>query len=196
MMPLLPNWFYAQLPKGWWPDRPREFYCYQTNIIPFNTAFGTIFQKELVFSKRSDAVIFGAQGLVTTVPALGFAPAVVNPQSGATVALAVALSNPSADEQYTLPIVISATGGQVSGGVPWESIFSQWGSTGGPIISAPARQPCYWPIPIPVRKGGSLLLSLTSIRNPLPVNLWIRLTFWACLLYDEREQPEPQKVAA
>lgn len=190
MMPLLPNWFYAQLPRGWWPDRPREFYCYQMNVIPFSTAFGSVFSKEIVFSKRSDALVFGAQGLATVVPAFGFNPSVVNPISGASVALAVDLSNPSAHEQYTQPIVISSVGGSV-GGVPWESIFSQWGQVGPiQVNSAPARTPGLWPIPIAVKKGGSLLLSLTSIRNPLALNMWLRLTFWACLLYDSAEIKE------
>jgi hypothetical protein len=190
MLPLLPNWYYAQLPRGWWPDRPREFYCYQLNVIPFSTPFGTTFQKEIVFSKRSDAMIFGAQGLVTTVPAFGAQMASINPQTGASVALAVALANPSADIQYTSPIAISSNGGQV-GGVPWESIFSQWGYAGiGGIASNPAQMPCFWPVPVPVLRGGSLLLSLTSIRNPLPANFWIRLTFWCCLLYDSAQVKE------
>jgi hypothetical protein len=190
MLPLLPNWYYAQLPRGWWPNRPREFYCYQLNIIPFNTAFGTIFSKEIVFSKRSDAIIFGGQGLITSVPAFGAQVTVANPISGASAALAVALSNPSAEIQYTPAIVISPTGGQV-GGVPWESLFSQWGYEGvGSVQSMPAQSPCFWPIPITVQKGGSLLLSLTSIRNPLPANLWVRLTFWCSLLYDTAEIKE------
>lgn len=186
MLPLLPNWFYAQLPRGWWP-RPREFYCYQLNVIPFSTAFGAIFQKEIVFSKRSDAIVFGGHGLITTVPAVGIQMSDVTPASGASVGLAVSLSNPSAQIQYTPAIVISPTGGQV-GGVPWESLFSQWGYAGfGSVQNNPAQLPCFWPIPITVQKGGSLLISFTSIRNPLPSNLWVRLTFWCCLLYDEAE---------
>src|SRR5712671_243376 len=64
MLRPLPNWFHGLLPGSLWPDRPREFYAYTLNLIPL--AAGATVTTDVVFSKKTDTIIFGGMLLRTT----------------------------------------------------------------------------------------------------------------------------------
>lgn len=175
MLTVLPDWFVKLVPPGYLHGRAREFYNYTLNQIPFSTAFGSSQAIEVVFSKKNDSLIFGGQCLVTAIPALGAPPTINGPQANSTTQLLAKLGNPAGDEVYT------------SDFVPLESLFSAWGGVGTAqaVNQVPASQPAIWPVPIPVKRGGSLLLTLTSARNPT-FSSWVRLTFWGALLFDRK----------
>lgn len=169
MLQMLPNWFYGLLPGDLWPDRPREFYAYTLNLIPLaagavNVPFG------VVFSKKTDSIIFGGHVIRTTTDGV----TLFNPRSGVSSQALCQLSNSAGNEVYT------------DGAVPLENLFSVWGPIVGKagFANIPAKQPNYWPLPIVVRKGGELTLALSDLNA---TNSHFRFTFYGALVYQQRE---------
>lgn len=170
MLRPLPNWFYGLLPPDLWPDRPREFYSYTLNIIPL--AAGATISTDVVFSKKTDSIIFG--GAMIRTPATG--DTLFNPRSGVFSRAVAQLSNSAANELYT------------DGQVPLENLFAVWGPIlpGHGFVNAGAKLPAFWPLPIYVPKGGALTLRITDLAAAAS---HFRFTFWGGLLYqlDQRE---------
>lgn len=169
MLQMLPNWFYGMLPADLWPDRPREFYCYTLSLVPL-TAGATNQTFGVVFSKKTDTVIFG--GSVIRTPTDGLT--LFNPRAGVFSRATVQLSNSAGNEVYT------------DGNVPLENIFGVWGPLlpGAGFVGIPAKLPVVWPIPIVVRKGGELTMRLTDLAATAS---WFRFTFYGALIYQQRE---------
>lgn len=169
MLRPLPNWFHGLLPESLWPDRPREFYAYTLNLIPL-AASATI-TTDVVFSKKTDSLIFGGTAIRTTPDGI----TLFNPLAGSAVRALIQLSNSAAAELYT----------EVQ--VPFENLFSSWGPRMGPagFVNAGAKLPAYWPQPIFVRRGGALSMLITDQANT--ASHW-RFTFWGCLLYEQSER--------
>lgn len=170
MLRPLPNWFYGLLPENLWPDRPREFYSYTLNIIPL--AAGATANVDVVFSKKTDSIIFG--GAVIRTPFTG--DTIFNPRSGTFVRATVQMSNSASNELFT------------EAGVPIENLFASWGPVlpGHGFVNAGAKLPAFWPIPITVPKGGALSLRITDLAATAS---HFRFTFWGGLVYqlDQRE---------
>lgn len=170
-MRFLPNWFYGLLPDDLWPDNPREFYNYTLNAIPLlgNGQINT----DVVFSKKTDSIIFGASALVTDTT--GATSQV--PSAGVWSRKLVQLSNSGSGEIYTDP----TAGTPAAPGVPFENVFGVWGSVPGGGINSPGmRLPCYWPMPIIVRRGGALSMKITDLSG---ANHHLRITFHGALIY-------------
>lgn len=170
MLQMLPNWYYGFLPADLWPNQPREFYAYTTSIIPL-AAGATNQVISLVFSKKTDSLIFGGHVIRTTTDGV----TLFGPRSNAASQASVQLRNDAAGEVYT------------DGNVPLENLFSMYGpavmgSSG--VISEPCKLPCYWPLPITIRKGGELTMRLTDLNA---TQSWFRFTFYGALIYQERE---------
>lgn len=169
MLRPLPNWFHGLLPGSLWPDRPREFYAYTLNLIPL--AAGATITTDVVFSKKTDSLIFGGAAIRTDTTG----SSIFNPRSGTYVRAQIQLSNSAASELYT------------DGQVPFENLFSSWanpimGSAG--FVNAGAKLPALWPQPIYVQKGGALSLLIT---DQAATASHFRFTFWGCLLYQQNE---------
>lgn len=178
MLQLLPNWYFGLVPQDLWPDAPCEFFCFQHNLLPLlaNRSNTT----ELPISKKTDALVFGASGLVTD-PATGI---VVQPRSGVSSQKLITLANPAGAELFT------------SDAVPWENIvgcYSGMGTAGG-VIDSPAQAPVIWPMPITIRKGGSFLVTIQNLNNAADHN--IRLTFYGALVYKQHTKMTRAERAA
>lgn len=169
MLRPLPNWFHGLLPGSLWPDRPREFYAYTLNVIPL--VAGATLTTDVVFSKKTDTIIFGGMLLRTTVTGDTF----FSPRSGTYVRAQIQLSNSAAAELYT------------DGQIPAENLFGCWGPIMGPagFANAGAKLPALWPQPIYVRKGGALSMLMT---DQAATASHFRVTFWGCLLYGQSER--------
>ncbi len=177
MLRPLPNWYYGLLPENLWPDRPREFYSYTLNVIPL--AAGATINADVVFSKKTDSLIFGG-AVIRTTPA---GDSIFNPRSGTFVRALVQLSNSASNELFT------DRSDPFNGlGVPIENLFAAWGPImpGHGFVNAGARLPVFWPIPIYVPKGGALSLKLSDLAATAS---HFRFTFWGGLIYqlDQRE---------
>lgn len=174
-MQMLPNWYHGFLPSDLWPDRPREFYISELDVIPL-AATPTITIREVVFSKRTDVIVFGGAAIMTGDTGVGL----FNPRSGTNSQCLAHMYNAAGNEVYT---PLDATGQPT---VPLENLFSMWGwHVGGQFVNMGAKQPAYWTQPIVVRKGGALTLNLRSLSATAN---HLRLGFWIGLMYDERER--------
>ncbi len=165
MLRLSPNWYAGQLPVEFWPDAPCEYTCFQHNLLPLLA--GQSNTTELPVSKKFDAIIFGASGLVTDTAG----QFISQPRGGTGAMKLVKLANPAGNEIFT------------SDFVPWENIFgcySGMGTAGG-VIDAPASLPVIWPSPIVIRRGGSLLITIVNL-NTVGDND-IRVTFYGLLVF-------------
>lgn len=175
-MQYLPNWFYGLTPPGWFPDRPREPFFWSTTLFNVNFPANGVARIEQVFDKRRDVVVFGGTVMVTLdAPNI---TTLLAPTSGNVCSqVLVRMSNPAGREVYSdgtiigTPSPVQAT----PGFVPLESVFGAWQFMG--------KRPIYWPIPIPIPKGGSLLLELINTSGGSHL---LRFCFWSAIIYDER----------
>jgi len=85
------------------------------------------------------------------------------------------MKNPAGNVVFSDGNVIGA--GNEPGLVPLESLFSVW--------QFQSLRTVYWPMPIPIPKGGSLQMDLVNM-NP-GADKYIRFTFYTATLYEERE---------
>lgn len=172
-MQMLPNWYHGFLPSDLWPDRPREFFITELDVIPL--AASVVTPREIVFSKRTDVIVFGGCVIITDT-----AGAVLNnPRSGVFSRCLVSMYNAAGNEVYT---PLDNTGLPV---VPLEHLFAMWGwHVGGQFVNMGAKQPAYWTQPVVVRKGGALTLNLLDLSGTVR---HLRLGFWIGLMYEQRE---------
>lgn len=180
MRQLLPDWFKHLVPPGWMPDRAREFYIYTQNIIPIPAGAGLNTTKELVLSKKYDVLVFAASGLVTDVTGTFIS----SPIGGVWSQALVKLGNPAGNEIYMLDFV------------PFETVFGNWTGMpawGGAILDTSGSSPNLFPVPIVVKKGGSLQLLVQNLNGVAA--RWMRLSFWCALMFDEGFK-KPKGVAA
>jgi hypothetical protein len=176
MLPLMPDWMYGFVDPAWWPDRPREFWVVQVNVLPlaanaspFILAAGNpspSSRREIVFSKRADTLVFGGQALVTTEDNL----TIFEPLSGTVSQTLVRMSDPSASIVYSDSFTGSV---RDVGFVPLENLFSCY-------KAKPARRPAVWPMPVHVKKGASLRFEFINTNAAAAHNM--RLTFWCGLI--------------
>lgn len=173
-MNTLPNWFYGFLPQGLWPNRPREYYMCSLDVLPIPA--GTTVTREVVFSKKTDVVVFGGTLLRTTVAG----DSIFNPRSGTFVRYLIHMFNAAANEQYT-PLDVDGTPV-----VPAENLFATWNAQVGNagFIGRPAQLPVYWPQPIVIEKGGALTL---VIEDMAATSSHVRIAFWTGLFYKRAE---------
>lgn len=176
-MRMLPNWYHGFLPADLWPDRPREFYISELDMIPLQGAAGGQIVREVVFSKRTDVIVFGGAAIITDTTGVTLS----NPIGGTFSQVFAHLFNSAGNEVYT---ELSASGQAQR---PLEHLFSMWGDRLGDagFVNMGAKQPIYWTQPIVVRKGGSLSLLLRD--NNAGGARHLRLAFWIGLMYEERE---------
>lgn len=168
-MQLMPDWLYGFVPPEWWPDRPREAMFWGVNLLPLDASgFDTL---EMVFDKRRDVLVWGGCCLVTNTDGV----TINAPVAGTFSTILVRLKNPAGNVVFSDGNVVGA--GNVPGFVPLESLFSVWQFT--------ARRPVFWPIPIPMPKGGSLLMDLINMN--VAATKQLRFTFWTSLMYEDRE---------
>jgi hypothetical protein len=174
MLQMLPNWYFGFLPESLWPNRPREFYIVSLDLLPVPA--GATVTKEVVFSKKTDVVVFGGSLLRTTAAG----DSSFNPRSGTFVRYLCHMFNSSADETYT-PLDIDGTPV-----VPAENLFSTWN---GPVgnagfVNMMAKQNVFWPQPIVILKGGALSLTLEDMAATAS---HVRVSFMAGLFYKREE---------
>ncbi len=168
-MQLMPDWLYGFVPPEWWPDRPREPMFFGVSLLPLAaTGFESV---EMVFDKRRDVLVWGGCVLVTNADGI----TINAPVSGTFSTILARLKNPAGNVIFTGGTVVGA--GNEPGFVPLESLFSGWQFN--------ALRATYWPIPIPIPKGGSLLMDLINMN--LAATKFVRFTFWTSLMYEERE---------
>lgn len=187
---LIPDWFYAMVPPGWWPDRPRDFFVYTLNVIPLPagaTPFGSDAQRvnttqEIVFSKVADTLVFGGTALVTTTNGLtviGGAP--LDAAKGRGSLKLIKLFDPARNVVYTTTRAFVSPGAAASdergtrdaGFVALDNLLS--------TARAPAGRPAIWPIPIAVRKGAALTAQLVNLN--LAAAHHMRISFWCAAVY-------------
>ncbi len=173
-MQTLPNWFHGFLPQGLWPNRPREYYMCSLDLLPVGA--GATVAKEVVFSKKTDVIVFGGTLLRTDTAGA----AIFSPRSGTFVRYLCHLFNAAGGEQYT-PLDIDGTPV-----VPAENLFATWNAQVGNagFVNMPAKLPVYWPQPIVIEKGGALTLVLEDIAATAS---HVRIAFWAGLFYRRSE---------
>jgi hypothetical protein len=164
MIRYIPDWLYPFCPPDWWPNRPREPYFLGLNTLAI--VAGSTVTIEVPFPKKVNALVFGGQVLVTSTNDVS-----VNcPLSGPWSQILVKLRNPAGNQLYSMSFNQNAPD---VGFVPAENMFGVW--------QDPAQRPVYWPMPIPVPKGGSLQMDVQSVSA---VNLNTRFTFYCALIYD------------
>jgi hypothetical protein len=168
MIQYIPDWLSPFTPPGWWPDRPRETYFLGLNDLPI-TAGATV-NIEVPFPKRVNVLVFGGILLATTVTDV----TVSCPLSGPWSQTLVRLFNPAGNIVYTQGFNENDPS---TGFVPAENIFAVW--------QCPGQRPVYWPMPIPIPKGGSLMMDVQSVSA---INLNLRFTFLCGLIYDEAQR--------
>jgi hypothetical protein len=117
--------------------------------------------------KRVDTLVFGGAILVTTATDI----TIFCPLSGPCSQILVRLRNPAGNIVYTQSFNRSAPD---TGFVPAENIFAHW--------QTPGQRLAYWPMPICVPRGGSLMM---DVLNESATNNNVRFTFLAGLVYDE-----------
>ena len=161
-----PDWLIGMVPPSWWPDRPREVMFYGVNLLPVVGPDSV----EMVFDKRRDVLVWGGCVLVTDSAGTG----IFDPISGTNTQLLVRMRNPAGNIVFSSGTVVGS--GNEPGFMPLENLFSAWHNV--------ARRPAYWPIPIPIPKGGSLAMDLIDV-NP-GGSKFVRFTFWVSLMYEER----------
>jgi hypothetical protein len=147
MLQLNPDWLFPFAPPGWWPNHPRTFWAPTLNSVNV-PALGVVIE-EFIFSKQNPVLVFGAAGLVTLQDNL---TEVYPPGSGAQPSTKlIRLFSPSAQIEYT------------NGRVPMETIIGS------------GEHPSIWPMPIPVRKGGSINVEIQNLHNAQIHN--VRISF-------------------
>ena len=168
-MQYLPDWLYGFVPPDWWPNRPRETFFTSISALPVNA--GTTVTTEIVFPKRVDALVFGGTLLVTTTNEV----TVLCPLSGLWSEKLIRLRNPAGNIVYTQSFNRSTPD---TGFVPAENLFAVWQS--------PAQRPVFWPMPIPVPRGGSLQMDVQDVGGVQNHNC--RFTLYCALMYDESQR--------
>lgn len=195
-MQIRPDWFYGLIqPPGWLPDRPREPYFVEQDVL--NIAANTTAVKDTIFSKQYDVLVFGGVALVSLETGVAFgAQQIVVPRNNAAGATPsqklVRLSQPSAQKTFMERFSNIGPGGSSirdTGFVPLENIFSSWQS----VYGTPGQEPVFWPIPIPVSRGASLLVETQNLSQTQTHS--VRYTFLCALIYD-RETATPATQAA
>jgi hypothetical protein len=176
MLPLMPDWLYPFVNPDWWPNRPREFFIVQVNVLPIAANASPFIlvagnpdpssRREIVFSKRADTLVWGCQALVTTTNNL----TIIEPLSGTPSMKLVRISDPSSSIVYTSSVNGNTEG---TGFVPFDNIFSAQ-------PAGPAQRPNLWPMPIHVRKGAALRFEFINLNTAAAHN--IRLSFWCALI--------------
>lgn len=171
MLQYLPDWFYGQVPPDWWPDRPRGVWSAVINVD--TTAWtGTNINLEMIFDKSHDVLVYGGCALIADATGVS----IFCPAAGTSSQCLVRLTNPAAAMKYSDGNVIPADVNQ-RGFVPVESLFSAWQHLG--------RRPAFWPIPIAVPRGGSLLIELQNLNAPGAKTA--RLAFYSAIIYEQSE---------
>lgn len=186
---LVPNWYYALVPPGWWPERPREFFVYTLNVVPLPAAatpFGSDAQRvnttqEVVFSKRADTLVIGGCALVTTTN--GFT-VIEGAEEGTGSQILAKLYDPATDSVYTVTSAVVTPGGVASdergarnlGFVALENLLAAG-------KGQPGQRPAIWPIPIAVRRGASLVMQFVNLNGGAARHL--RISFWCATLPDK-----------
>lgn len=161
----LPDWFRGQtVPPTWWPGRPRTFYGYTLTML----APPVFFTRGVTFSKRTDALVFGGVAAVwNSTDTLN-----IEPSTGSGPNELIRLSNPAGNEVFT------------SDFVPIESLFTCAADGKGPSrvegMAQAAGLPALWPVPIAVRRGGELQVSMIHLNTASVPN--VRITFWVALI--------------
>lgn len=168
-MQLMPDWLYGFVPPEWWPDRPREPMFWGVNLLPILGGENTSI--EMVFDKRRDVLVWGGCCLVTNTDGI----TINAPVSGTFSTILIRLHNPAAAIRFSDGTVVGT--GNVPGFVPLESLFSSWQFN--------ALRSIFWPMPIPIPKGGSLMMDLINMNGA--ANKHLRFTFWTSLMYEDRE---------
>lgn len=161
----LPDWYYGLVPPGWWPDRPREAYFNSINILPI--AANQTVTAELTFPKKVDSLVFGAVAFVTTVND----QTIICPLSGPCTQKTVRMKNPAGNITYSETFTGSV---RDTGFVPFENLFG--------VYQRPGDRPVFWPVPIPVVRGGSLQMDIVNLNNAQDHN--VRITFYCALMYE------------
>ena len=159
----LPDYFFGQVPPGWWPDRPRDPRFYTLNVLPLAAGSGVaVTVVEQIFNKKKDILIFG--GIAHVVDHTSQAT-ISCPLAGVWSRIDCQMLNPAAAIVYT------------SDFVPLENLFGIW--------QRPGDKPVFWPMPLSIPKGGSLQFNL---RSYCPLDQDLRLTFYAANLYDFKDR--------
>lgn len=186
MLPIMPDWLYGFVNPDWWPDRPREFFIVQVNVLPLAANASPFVlvagnpspssRREIVFSKKADALVFGCQALVTTTNNL----TIFEPLAATVSQTLVRVSDPSASIVYT-----DSFNGNTrdTGFVPMENFFSCY-------KAKPAQRPAFWPMPIHVKKGASLRFEFINTNPATAHNM--RLSFWCALIEAQAPVAERQ----
>jgi hypothetical protein len=162
-MQILPDYFYGFMPPGWWPDRPRNPSFYTLNTLPVPANLATGITVEQVFNKRKDCVVFGGVALVTDT----LNSTVSTPTPGVWTQIMCKMRNPAGNITFS------------NGFVPFENMFAVWQNAGS--------LPVYWPMPVPIPKGGSLMMDLINL-NVAGGDKNVRLTFLMGIIYDEADR--------
>lgn len=165
----LPDWLYGLVPPDWWPNRPRETFFAAVNTLPVGA--GLTVSTEVVFPKKVDTLVFGGIMHVVTTNEV----TILCPLSGPFSQKLVRLFNPAANILYTQSFNRSTPD---VGFVPAENLFAVW--------QKPGDRPVYWPIPIPVERGGSLQMDIQNLNGAQAHN--VRVTFLCGLMYDESQR--------
>jgi hypothetical protein len=165
----LPDWLYGFVPPSWWPSQPRDFFGYTLNILPI-AASGTV-TRSVVFSKRLHSLVFGGIAFVTTTAD----DAIVQPAGGTPPDKLVTLASPAGQEVFS------------SGPVPIENLFGGFGyGTGAGPRAYQGHQAGFWPIPIPVQRGGDLQVIVVNLNTAQAHN--VRITFYVAVLAATRRK--------
>lgn len=165
-----PNWYLGLLSERFWPDRPREPYNWNVNFIAL--AVNTTQVQEVPLAKRYDALVFGGCALVTNTDN----STLDAPNSAIWSQMLINITNPAGNHIYMQGF--SGNADEAAPFVPIENVLS-------PAWGIPAQRPVYWPVPIPVRKGGSLQVALRNIGSATHT---ARITFWCAVLFDKGDR--------
>ena len=166
----LPDWMYGLAPPLWWPAAARDFFGYTLTMLdlqPSGFAGGRV-TRSVAFSKRLDALVFGGKYLETTTDDL----TAIQPATGTGSCLLVQLGNPAGADVYS------------SDPVPIENLFGGAALGSGTVGTRPFSmgQPAVWPIPIPVRRGSELLVTVQNTNAGGAATRNLRITFYVALI--------------
>lgn len=188
-----PNWYHGFLPNDWWPDRNRTFYTFGKNFLPLATSSSQTI--ELVLSKRHDVIVLGGNVLTLDPTDPANARELLDPRSvvGLFGRIFINLYNPAGNEVYTETWQTGSGLGGVSAAapdaqVPLENLFRVDQQRGASDYES------LWPMPIRVRKGGSLGFKITNTDGINAFNL--RLNFQAAILSKDYGSLTKQEMAA
>lgn len=161
---VLPDWLRGFVNPDWWPDRPRNPLFQTINVLGILPGTNSPTTVEQIFHKRRDVLVWG--GIAHVVDSATQA-SIFCPASGIWSQMLVAMRNPAGNVLYT----------DIGARVPLENIFSVWQN--------PGTRPVYWPMPIPIPKGGSLMLDIQSLAV---ASIDLRLTFLASIVHEETDR--------